>query len=91
MRADRAFERGRNPDWWQRKLATLGLRPRDGSAMALDPAGPTGGTLLSLSAPAHLCPNCRRVHGAQEHFEPVHPGVLAAARAVRRFPRIDPA
>ncbi len=89
MRADRAFEGGRTPDWWQRKLATLGLRPRDVSTVALDPAGPTGGTLLSLSAPAHLCPSCRRVHGAQEHFEPVHPGVLAAASAVRRFPRID--
>ncbi len=89
MRADRAFERGRTPDWWQRKLATLGLRPRDGSTIALDPAGPTGGTLLSLSAPAHLCPSCRRVHGAQEHFAPVHPGVLVAASTVRRFPRID--
>ena len=91
MRADRAFEDGRSPDWWQRKLASLGLRPRELPTPGLDPTGPTGGTLLSLSAPAHLCQSCRRVHGPQEHFDPVHPGVLAAASAVRRFPRIDPA
>lgn len=91
MRAERAFEAGRSADWWQRKLASLGLRPRALALAGLDPTGPTGGTLLTLSAPAHLCPSCRRGHGPQEHFEPVHPGVLAAASTVRRFPRIDPA
>ena len=91
LRADRAFDRRCSPDAWQRKLSSLGLRPRELPAAAIDLAGPTGGRLLSLSAPAHLCPSCRRVHGSADAFDPVHPGVLAAADALRRHPRLtDP-
>ena len=91
MRADRAFEDRCSPDWWQRTFSSLGLRPRAVPFTSVDQTGPTGGTLLAMSAPAHLCPSCRRVHDSAEHFEPVHPGVLAAADAVRRHsPRIEP-
>jgi len=92
MRGDRAFEDRCSPDWWPRTLSSLGLRPRDLPAAGLDLTGPTGGMLLSMSAPAHLCPSCRRGHGVQEPFEPVHAGVLVAADLPRRFPRLgDPA
>lgn len=89
LRADRAVEATCTADAWQRRLTALGLRPRELSA-GREHHGPTGGTLLALSAPAHLCPSCRRIHGGHEAFEPVHPGVLAAAGVLRRFPRIDP-
>ena len=91
MRADRAFEGRRGADWWRRTLTSLGLRALDLPTLEHDQTGPTGGTLIAMSAPMHLCPSCRRVHEGQEHFEPVHPGVLAAAGHPRRFPRLtDP-
>ncbi len=89
LRADRAFESRCTPEAWQRKLAAFGLRARELPLASPDQIGPTGGTLLSMSAPAHLCPSCRRVHGVPEQFEPVHPGVLAAAEVLRRFPRLE--
>ena len=87
LRADRAFAGRRGADWWQRSLISLGLRALD-LPLDQEQSGPTGGTLIAMSAPAHLCPSCRRVHDGQEHVEPVHPGVLAAAALPRRFPRL---
>ncbi len=89
LRADRAFESRRSPESWRRTLTSLGLRPLDLTVSEHDGSGPSGGTLIAMSAPAHLCPSCRRVHDGQEHFEPVHPGVLAAAGLPRRFPRLS--
>ncbi len=91
LRADRAFEPRCSPEAWLRKLSSLGLRPRELALAGTDLTGPTGGTLLSMSAPAHLCPSCRRAHGVSDQVEPVHPGVLAAASSLRRFPRLGPA
>lgn len=84
LRAERAFEERLSDDWWLRRLGTLGL-----SAHALHDtlvthgAGPTGGTLLVMSAEAPLCPHCRRVHAPIEFTTPVHPGVLLAASEAR--------
>lgn len=83
-RADRAFEDRVSPTWWRRRLADLGLGLHDGAeTLVTHGAGPTGGTLLVLSAQAHLCPNCRRPHVAAETMEPVHAGVLLAAGEAR--------
>jgi hypothetical protein len=92
LRVHRAFEDRCSPDWWKHELATLGLRPHDGPLGGAEQNGPTGGTLVAMSAPAHLCSSCRRAHGGPDQFEPIHPGVLAAAAAPRRSPRVsDPA
>ncbi|MEP7118861.1 MAG: methyltransferase domain-containing protein, partial [Acidobacteriota bacterium] len=88
LRANRAFDRECSPEWWQRRLSSFGLRARELPVTSLDLTGPTGGKVLSMSAPAHLCPSCRRVHGRPDEFEPVHPGVLAAAETLRRYPRL---
>lgn len=83
VRAERAFEERLSDDWWRRRLGTLGLTPHDASdTFVTHGAGPTGGTLLVMSAHAQLCPNCRRVH-ALDHPEPVHAGVLMAAADAR--------
>jgi hypothetical protein len=83
-RADRAFEERVSADWWRRRLADLGLGLHEAAeTLVTHGAGPTGGTLLVLSAQAHLCPNCRRAHTPLEVIEPVHAGVLLAAAQSR--------
>lgn len=83
-RADRAFEDHVDTEWWRRRLADLGLGLHDAAdSLVTHGAGPTGGTLLVLSAQAHLCPSCRRAHVAPDAIEPVHAGVLLAAAQSR--------
>jgi hypothetical protein len=83
-RADRAFEDRVSADWWRRRLADLGLgRHESADTLVTHGAGPTGGTLVVLSAQAHVCPSCRRPHLPADGLEPVHPGVLMAAADAR--------
>ncbi len=84
VRAERAFEERLTDDWWRRRLSMLGLRLHDlADTLVTHGAGPTGGTLLVMSAQAQLCPSCRRVHAPADAIEPVHPGVLMAAADAR--------
>ena len=84
VRAERAFEDRVSDDWWRRRLGLLGLGTHDlADTLVTHGAGPTGGSLLVLSAHAQLCPSCRRVHAPADHVEPVHPGVLMAAAQSR--------
>lgn len=83
LRAERAFEERVSDDWWRRRLAPLGLMAHDlADTFVTHGAGPTGGTLLVLSAQAALCPSCRRAHAPADHID-VHPGVLLAAEQDR--------
>ncbi len=83
-RADRAFEHHVSTEWWRRRLADLGLGLHEAAdSLVTHGAGPTGGTLLVLSAQAHLCPSCRRAHAPADVMEPVHAGVLMAAQQSR--------
>ncbi len=84
VRAERAFEERLSDEWWHRRLGSLGLTPHElVDTLVTHGAGPTGGTLLVLSAHAQICPSCRRAHAAADHYEPVHPGVLLAAAQAR--------
>ncbi len=84
VRTERAFEDRLSDEWWRRRLATRGLTPHAlAETLVTRGAGPTGGTLLVLSAHVPLCPSCRRAHAPADHIEPVHPGVLLAAAQAR--------
>lgn len=84
VRAERAFAERLSDEWWRRRLATLGLTVHEAAdTLVTHGAGPTGGTLLVMSAQAQLCPSCRRVHAPIDHVEPVHAGVLMAAANAR--------
>jgi len=88
LRAERAFEERLSDEWWRRRLAPLGLTPHElEDTLVTHGAGPTGGTLLVMSAHAPLCPSCRRAHAPADHLEPVHPGVLLAAAQARTAAR----
>jgi len=84
VRAERAFAERLGDDWWQRRLAPLGLTLHpQAETLVTHGAGPTGGSLLVLSAQATVCPSCRRQHAPAEQLDPVHPGVLLAAAGQR--------
>jgi ubiquinone/menaquinone biosynthesis C-methylase UbiE len=84
VRAERAFVERLSDEWWRRRLGTLGLTPHEAAdTLVTHGAGPTGGTLLVMSAHAQLCPSCRRVHAPINLVEPVHAGVLMAAASAR--------
>ncbi len=84
LRAERAFATRRSPEAWHDQLTALGLRRREWPAGGAEPSGPTGGTLLSMSAPGPFCPGCQREHGVPHSLMPVLPGAaLPAATAGR--------
>ncbi len=84
LRAERAFEERLGDEWWRHRLAALGLTPHElGDTLVTHGAGPTGGTLLIMSAHGQLCPSCRRAHAPADALEQVHAGVLMAAAQAR--------
>ncbi len=87
-RAERMGDGRGDADSWQRRLVALGLRTRELPIASRELKGPTGGVLVAMSAPVHLCPSCQRAQERPDIFEPVHPGVLTAAALPRRFPRL---
>ena len=101
VRAERAFAERLSDDWWRRRLGTLGLTPHEASdTLVTHGAGPTGGTLLVMSAhdaalpelPARACAD--RPHGAgarrRPHGRRRRAGPDAAPLTAMAPPHVDP-